>query len=161
MIDNIIDILEKQAKIYQHLIKLSEQMQQAITENNLKNIESLIQVESALTMKFSVLEKNREHLVRKLEQQINYTGENLNIVEIKKHATEQQCLAFDSLESRMSGIILELERLNTTNRMLIKNRLDIINFSLNYLGAGENNKIYENLRKNKLTPTSKLIDESI
>jgi flagellar FlgN protein len=159
MINEVINILESQAIIYDKLIKYSEQMQVAIIKDEVNDINILIQAEAALTMKFSALEKKRDKLVKQCANSVQYRGDNFNIVEMKKIASADQVAKLDLLEDRMSKIIIKLNSLNSTNGKLIKNRLDIVNFSLNYLGLS-NNGIYDNKTKNK-HKQSKLIDESI
>lgn len=159
MINSVIEILESQAKIYEKLIKHSEQMQKAIIKNDVNEINILIQAETALTMKFSTLEKKRAKLVKQIAISTKYTGDNFNIIEMKKFASTEQVAKLSSLEDRMSKIIIKLDSLNSTNSKLIKNRLDIVDFSLDYLGLA-NNGIYDNKTKNKKNQ-SKLIDESI
>jgi flagellar biosynthesis/type III secretory pathway chaperone len=159
MINDVIDILESQAKIYGKLIKYSEQMQVAIIKDEVNELNILIQAESALAMKFSVLEKKRVKLVKRLAASLEFSGENFNIVEMKKHATGEQVEKLTKLEEKMAKIVIKLNSINSTNGRLIKNRLDIVNFSLNYLGLS-NNGVYDKKSKNKTTQ-SKLIDESI
>ncbi|QOR35362.1 flagellar protein FlgN [Clostridium sp. 'deep sea'] len=159
MVDNVINILQQQQTIYQKLIKYSRQMQKAIVKDDTTEMNILIQAESALAMKFSVLEKKRTTLVNNIAKTVGYGGNNFNIDELKKHSTAMQIQKLNTLESDIADIIVELNELNTTNGSLIKNRLDVVNFSLNYLGLATN-AVYNKTNLNN-SSQSKLIDESI
>ena len=159
MVDNVINILQQQQTIYQKLIKYSRQMQKAIVKDDTTEMNILIQAESALAMKFSVLEKKRISLVNNIAKTVEYNGSNFNIDELKKHSTAIQIEKLNTLESKIADIIVELNELNTTNGSLIKNRLDVVNFSLNYLGLATNT-VYNKTNLNN-SSQSKLIDESI
>lgn len=154
---NIIDVLDTQNNIYQLLIDLSQRMNHAITSNDIKEIDALIQLEVALIMKLSVQEKKREKLVALLTKDIPCKGNSFNISDLKDHMLEKQYDSLLTIEKGLTANIEKLAHLNQANNLLINNRLDWINFSLRVLGVTEEHPYGMKRRNDK----SKLVDEIV
>jgi flagellar biosynthesis/type III secretory pathway chaperone len=153
----LINILAEQSKIYTFLIDLSKQMQEAIKVNNIQKIDSLIKVQMALVMKLSSFEKKRVRVAKEISSEINVDPDDLTITEVKTFLEEKQYKSLESLEQELDNNITTLAEINNTNKLLINNGLDLIEFSLNLLGASES-VVYDNqgdVRKKQL------IDEKV
>lgn len=156
-VNNIIEILKKQNTVYEILIDLSIKMHQAINENDMKKIDALIKEEIAYTMGFSVLERNRMELTSKLSKKANIKSNCFTMKELKKYSNSDQAKTLGDIESKMKGTVATLDHLNTNNQMLIKNRLDWIDYSLKLLGNTERRTINYTKKHKKST----LIDELV
>lgn len=153
----LINVLSDQSKVYAFLIDLSQQMQEAIKTNDIKKIDSFIKVQMALIMKLSSYEKKRIKIAKEISQEANINPEDLTISEIKNHLDEKQFNTLEKLEYKLEENISTLSEINNTNRLLINNGLDLIEFSLNLLGASES-VIYDMDGENK---RNQIIDEKV
>ena len=149
-INKIINILEKEIEICQGLVDLSKKIRSAVEDNNIEEIDRLVRMEDALTMKFSAIEKSRTSFVKEYMIEIGYDGDNYCITELQKHVDKKSAKTLTGIKEKLTNMISELAHLNQTNNMLIKSRLDWIDFSLQTLSNVEG-KTYDmnNDTKNK------------
>lgn len=149
-INKIINILEKEIEICQGLVDLSKKIRTAVEGNNIDEIDRLVRMEDALTMKFSAIEKSRASLVKEYMIEVGYDGDNYCITELEKYVDEKNAKTLTGIKEKLTNTISELAQLNQTNNMLIKSRLDWIDFSLQTLNSMEG-KTYDinNDTKNK------------
>ncbi|MFP4457659.1 MAG: flagellar protein FlgN [Clostridia bacterium] len=153
----LINVLADQSKVYSFLIDLSKQMQDAIKINDIKKIDSLIKVQMALVMKLSSYENKRVKIAKEISKEVNVHPDDLTISEIKNYLDENQFSSLEELEQKLESNISTLSEINNTNKLLINNGLDLIEFSLNLLGASDSviyNMDGENKRK-------QIIDEKV
>lgn len=153
----LINVLADQSKVYTLLIDLSQQMQDAIKVNDIKKIDSLIKVQMALIMKLSSYEKKRVKIAKEISQEINVDPDDLTITEIKSYLDENQFNSLEKLEYKLEDNISTLSEINNTNKLLINNGLDLIEFSLDLLGASES-IIYDMDGENR---RKQIIDEKV
>lgn len=132
-INKIINILEKEIEICQGLVDLSKKIRSAVEDNNIEEIDRLVRMEDALTMKFSAIEKSRALLVKEYMIDAGYDGDNYCITELQKYVDKKNAKKLTGIKEKLTNKISELAQLNQTNNMLIKSRLDWINFSLKTL----------------------------
>lgn len=156
-VNDIINILTKQNDIYKILVSLSLKMNAAIAENDLKKIDALIQEEIAYTMGFTVLEKKRICLINKYAEAVSFKGDDFNISVLKRYSDSNQIIALSRIEESLKETLAQLSQANSLNQLLIKKRLDYIDFSLKLLEK-EDHKVYQTQQMEK---KSKLIDELI
>jgi|SRR6056297_2174531 len=153
----LINILAQQSKIYSFLIDLSKQMQEAIKINKIKEIDSLIKVQMALVMKLSSYEKKRIKVAKEIGNEINVDPNDLTITKVKHYLDNKQYQSLENLEAELDSNITTLAEINNTNKLLINNGLDLIEFSLNLLG-GSDSVVYN---KQGEVKKNQMIDEKV
>jgi len=153
----LINILAQQSKIYSFLIDLSKQMQEAIKINKIKEIDSLIKVQMALVMKLSSYEKKRIKVAKEISSEINVDPNDLTITKVKNYLDNKQYQSLENLEAELDSNITTLAEINNTNKLLINNGLDLIEFSLNLLG-GSDSVVYN---KQGEVKKNQMIDEKV
>ncbi len=153
----LINILEQQSSAYQVLVDLSKKLQEAIVVNNIAKIDSLIKMQMTIVMKLSSLESRRSKVASEISQQVDVPKGELSIKEIKKYLGEVQFSELENLEKTLNDKISALSEINSTNKMLIKNGLDLIDYSLEVLGV-TNDATYD---KKGITNHKKIIDEKV
>src|SRR6056297_1272508 len=89
-ITELIEILENQNKIYNALIDVSKEMKEQIEKNDVKELDVLVKVESALTMKFSILENKRKAMSRNLRTELDIPENSFNMTELKKYLDKNE-----------------------------------------------------------------------
>jgi hypothetical protein len=158
-INDLIEILENQNKIYNALIDVSKEMKQYIEKNDVKELDMLVKVESALTMKFSLLENRRKAMSRSIRAQYDIPEDSFNMTELKKYLNESEAAKMEETQESLIKSMQELDQINSSNNMLVKSRLDWIDLSLRILGKNNINKNYK--KEKKIERQTKLVDEII
>jgi flagellar biosynthesis/type III secretory pathway chaperone len=129
-----LNILKEEQNISKDLLKISKSKTQAIKENDIGGIDSLVKVESALVMKFSALERNRNSLCEIMRESLGLSGADFNMTELKTKTTNENYRYIDDLQKNMKRTLDELQEVGKLNDTLIKSRLDWINISMRVLG---------------------------
>jgi hypothetical protein len=158
-INDLIEILENQNKIYNALIDVSKEMKQYIEKNDVKELDMLVKVESALTMKFSLLENRRKAMSRSIRTQYDIPEDSFNMTELKKYLNESEAAKMEETQESLIKSMQELDQINSSNNMLVKSRLDWIDLSLRILGKNNIDKNYN--KEKKIERETKLVDEII
>ncbi len=129
-----LNILKEEQNISKDLLKISKSKTQAIKENDIGGIDSLVKVESALVMKFSALERNRNSLCEIMRESLGLSGADFNMTELKTKTTNENYRYIDDLQKNMKRTLDELQEVGKLNDTFIKSRLDWINISMRVLG---------------------------
>jgi len=158
-IAELIEILDDQNKIYGALIDVSKEMKLYIEKNDVKELDMLVKVESALTMKFSLLENRRKSMSRTIRSQYDIPEESFNMTELKKYLNKSEADKMEETQQSLIKSMKELDQINSSNSMLVRSRLDWIDLSLKILGKNTTDKKYN--KEKKIERETKLVDELI
>jgi len=158
-ITELIEILENQNKIYVALIDVSKEMKHHIEKNDVKELDILVKVESALTMKFSLLENRRKSTSRTIRNQYDIPEDSFNMTELKKYLNKSESEKIEETQESLIKSMKELDEINSSNNMLVRSRLDWIDLSLKILGKNSTDKKYN--KEKKIERETKLVDELI
>jgi hypothetical protein len=134
-------------------------MKDYIEKNDVKELDMLVKVESALTMKFSLLENRRKAMSRSIRNQYDIPEESFNMTELKKYLNQTEAAAMEKIQESLIKSMQELDQINSSNNMLVKSRLDWIDLSLRILGKNNSDKKYN--KEKKIERETKLVDEMI
>lgn len=129
-----LNIMKEEQNICKDLLKIAKSKAQAIKENDIRGIDSLVKVESALVMKFSALERNRNSLCEIMSESLGLSGADFNMTELKTKTTSDNYRYIDDLQRDLKRILDELQEVGRLNDTLIKSRLDWINISMRAIG---------------------------
>jgi flagellar biosynthesis/type III secretory pathway chaperone len=135
-----LNIMMEEHNICKDLLKISKSKTQAIKENDIGGIDGLVKVESALVMKFSALERNRNSLCNEMSESLELSGADFNMTELKSKTRDDDYKYIDSLQKDLKKTLGELQEVGKLNDTLIKSRLDWINISMRVLGRREERK---------------------
>jgi len=137
LMENLIDILDKECNEYDKLLGLSQEKTPIIVSGNLENLQKITDEEQELVVKVNSLEKMRLEVVADIANVLNKDVATLKLADIiallDKRPAEQQALAqaYDRLKITVQG----LKRANEQNRELLNNALEMVEFEMNLLQA--------------------------
>ncbi len=158
-IAELIEILDDQNKIYGALIDVSKEMKLYIEKNDVKELDMLVKVESALTMKFSLLENRRKSMSKNIRTEYDIPEDSFNMTELKKYLNKSEADKMEETQESLIKSMKELDQINSSNSMLVRSRLDWIDLSLKILGKNTTDKKYN--KEKKIERETKLVDELI
>lgn len=137
LMENLIDILEKESSEYDKLLGLSQEKTPIIVSGNLENLQKITDEEQELVVKVNSLEKMRLEVVADIANVLNKDVATLKLADIiallDKRPAEQQALA--RAYDRLKAIVQGLKRANEQNRELLNNALEMVEFEMNLLQA--------------------------
>ena len=143
MVKTLIEILDKEAEIYEALLKLSHEKTDVIVQGKVTELENITKVEQSMILRLAKLEENREKIVEKLSEEIGMDADSITVTELEKVLPKDQSKELAECQKKLTGIFSDLKNSNDLNARLIKNSLDYINFSVNVLSnVGSPGDIY-------------------
>ena len=126
--EQMIEILEKQLKIYQEILKISEDKTDIIVEDKVEELKVMVESEEKLAGSYISLEKQRLKIIKDFakEKGIN---EVLRIDDLCEYFPEY-AEKMQDLKKEILDVTKKIKVKNELNEKLIKNSLDFINFSV-------------------------------
>lgn len=137
LMENLIDVLDKENSEYEILLELSTRKTPVIVSGELKELEKITDEEQIVVSRINPLEQRRTALMKDIANVINKDVKTLKLVNLiqmlEKRPQEQKRLAevHDKLQITMKNMV----RVNNHNRELIQVSKDMIEFDLSMVRA--------------------------
>ncbi|NMA73298.1 MAG: flagellar protein FlgN [Bacteroidales bacterium] len=135
LVEELIDVLDKELDIYQQLIPISNEKTQIIIKNDLAALQEVTDREQLAIDQISALEHKRDTIMTNIKTVINRNSETLNlrtlIQLLEGQKKEQKALSI--LHDKLSTIIPQLQEINSRNQSLIEQSLEMIEFNMNII----------------------------
>ncbi len=134
LIDDLIEVFEKQIHLYSDLVAISVEKKHIILKNDIETLTTMNTVENSIISKINRLEKQRLEIINDISSVLtidinNFTlsglAEALNVEEDKQKVL--------NIKDEMNDIIEKLNKANETNRILVESSLEYINYSMNVI----------------------------
>lgn len=135
LIEELIETLEKEDKVYEELLPVVEKKAQVIIKNDLEELQRVTTAEQDYVDLITSLEHNRNKIISNIGIVMSRKPEDLNLKAIvamlEKQPAEQEKLGrlHDSLIKKLG----RLKDLNMQNKALIEQSLEMIEFSMNVI----------------------------
>jgi flagellar biosynthesis/type III secretory pathway chaperone len=135
LIEELIDILDKEQELYHKLIPIAEEKTKVIVLNDLVSLQEITGNEQAAVDRINALEHRREEIMANIKTVINRKSETLNlkvlIQLLDKQPREQKALSI--LHDNLKGTIQRLVEINNRNKSLIQQSIEMIEFNMNFI----------------------------
>lgn len=135
LMENMIDVLEKESLEYENLLQLSMKKTPAIVAGNLEELAKITDEEQIVVGRINHLDVNRQEVFSDIANVINKDVKTLKLSDLiailEKRPEEQQKLA--KVHDRLKTAVHEVERINSQNRTLLQNALEMVEFDMNML----------------------------
>ena len=137
LMENLIDVLDKECSEYEGLLALSQSKTPIIVSGDLENLQKITDEEQELVSRIANLDKMREAVTVDIANVLNKDVNMLKIANLitmlEGRPAEQQALA--SAHDRLQVAVRELKRVNEQNKELLDNALEMVEFEMNVLQA--------------------------
>ena len=137
LMENLIDVLNKECSEYEGLLELSQRKTPIIIKGNLENLQNITDEEQELVSRISRLEKRRQEVTADIANVLNRDVDTLklkNLVEmLAARPAEQKILA--EAHDRLQTAVRGLQKINEQNNELLKNALEMVEFEMNLVHA--------------------------
>lgn len=135
LLEDFMDILEKECTQYEKLVALAEQKTPAIIKGDVGSLGSITEKETEIVGKIQHLEKQRTDALADIANVVNRDVNELklnNLIQmLAKRPNEQQRLS--DIHDKLKAVVEQLRTTNEKNRLLLGDALDMVNFNLTML----------------------------
>lgn len=137
LMENLIDVLEKESSEYEGLLALSQKKTPIIVSGNLENLQKITDEEQEVVSRVAQLDKKRMEITADIANVLNKDVTTLKLASLiemlEARPAEQKALA--ASHDRLQVVIRELQRVNEQNKELLANALEMVEFEMNMLQA--------------------------
>ena len=137
LMENLIEVLEKESNEYEGLLALSRKKTPIIVSGNLQELQKITDDEQNLVGRVNALEKKRREITADIANVLNRDVEQLKlpnlIAMLASRPAEQGMLI--AVHDRLKELVRELQRTNEQNRELLANALEMVEFEMSILQA--------------------------
>lgn len=137
LMENLIEVLDRESKEYAQLLALSQKKTPVIVSGNLENLNKITDEEQEVVGRIAHLEKKRMEVTADIANVLNRDVTTLKLVKLMEmlagRPTEQKALA--EAHDKLQVSVHELQRVNEQNKELLANALEMVEFEMNMLQA--------------------------
>lgn len=137
LLENLIDILDRENTEYEALVVLADQKTPAIVEGDVESLGKITEDEQEIVGRIQRMEKSRREVLADIANVVNKDVETLkliNLIQMLGKRPDQQRLLMD-VQAKLKGTIDRLREANDKNQMLLTDALEMVGFNLNMLRA--------------------------
>ncbi|HHV10444.1 MAG TPA: flagellar protein FlgN [Clostridiales bacterium] len=135
LIEELIDVLEQEYKLYKELIPIAEMKTQVIVKNDLNSLQEITDKEQAAVDQLNVLEHKRETVMLDIKTVINRKSKEFSLKDLigllDKQPKEQKALSV--IHDNLKAAVQRLVGVNNRNQSLIQQSLEMIEFNMNFI----------------------------
>ncbi|MDR1117314.1 MAG: flagellar protein FlgN [Oscillospiraceae bacterium] len=143
-IGEVIDVLERQRKLYDDLLKLSHEKRQVICKGDTERLNEIVQAEVAFLSAINSLEKERLKKVEAVAVSMDTDMGGLTLSKLAELSQEPHRGKLQILQKELNGVLKAQLEINTLNRELLQTQIDHTDVMLNIFVGDEDplNNIY-------------------
>lgn len=135
LIEELVDVLEKEADFYQQLIPMSREKTRIIVRNDVAALQEITESEQLIIEQVNTLERKRAEIMDNIKIVINRKSDSLNLKTLigllDNQPKEQHKLSV--LHDKLNTSINQLIEINNRNKDLIQESLEMIEFNMNVI----------------------------
>lgn len=132
LMEDFIDVLEKENEEYERLTELSTEKRQIIINGDVPALEDMTGKEQEITSNLKNLENKRQQVVKDMAIVLSKKPEELTITNmiafLDKQPEEQQKL--QDIRERLKATLTKMADINTQNEILLTQAMEMVEFDL-------------------------------
>lgn len=137
LMENLIDVLYKEANEYETLLGLSMKKTPVIVANNVEELQKITDEEQEVVGRIHSLDKERISVTKDIANVLNKDVKTIKISDIvavlEKRPDEQRKL--QDAQRKLTDLAKQLQRVNSQNSMLIEQALELVGYEINMYQA--------------------------
>jgi len=158
-LEKLIQILQKEASLYEELCQLSQKEEEVVIEGDLKKLDRIVKQQEGIFLYLKNYEKARYRLMGALRQILSLP-EKITLSQLAKRVNEPYASQLQDLQQKITTLLNKISKFNKNNVSLIEYSIKIIEEYFHFLVGGEKLPVYTSRgwAKGK-TQKRKLIDQ--
>ena len=137
LLENLIDVLDRENTEYEALVGLADQKTPIIVKGDIDSLGKITEDEQEIVGRIQKMEKSRKEVLADIANVVNRDVETLKLINLiqmlEKRPDQQQLLV--EVQEKLKGTVNRLKEVNEKNQMLLEDALDMVGFNLNMLRA--------------------------
>ena len=135
LMENLMDLLEKENGEYEKLLELSMQKTPVIIEGNIEKLNKITDEEQIIVGRVNRLDKEREKVMHDIATVLNKAVQTLKLGQLVKLLAErpEQQNRLSQIHTRLKITMDQMVRVNNRNRELIQSSLEMVEYNMNVL----------------------------
>lgn len=137
LLENLIDVLDKEHFEYEKLLILAEKKTSVIVKGDTENLSKITEDEQEIVGRIQTMEKQRTKVLADVANVVNRDVETLKLIDLiqmLEKVPEQQEKLRD-IQERLEQTTQKLRSQNEKNQLLLLDKLEMVDFNLNMLRA--------------------------
>ena len=137
LLENLVDILDRECVQYERLITLADQKTPCIVQGDIEKLSKVMEDEQEIVGRIQGMEKQRAKVLADIANVVNRDVKTLKLIDLiqmlDKMPDQQEMLK--GVQKRLRATIDSLKAANDKNQMLLADKLDMVDFNLNMIRA--------------------------
>ncbi len=132
LMENLINVLNKQYVEYENLLELSCKKTTIIVEGDLEKLQQITDEEQRVVGIVNQYESERLEVMKDIANVINKDVETLKLIDLANMLVQrpQEQKALTEIHDKLKSVALRMKRVNEQNKELLENSLEMIAFDL-------------------------------
>ncbi|HBV84910.1 MAG TPA: flagellar protein FlgN [Lachnospiraceae bacterium] len=137
LLENLIDVLDRENVQYEKLVVLAESKTPVIVAGDIENLGKITEDEQEIVGIIQGMEKQRDKFLADIANVVNRDVETLKLIDLIQMLDKMpdQREKLEGIQKRLRATIDKLREVNDRNQMLLAERLDMVDFNLNMIRA--------------------------
>ena len=139
LMENLVDVLDRECTMYENLLGLSSQKTSVIIEGNLEALAKITDEEQCVIGNIQSLEKKREEAMKDIANVLNKDVNSLKLTDLievlEKRPVDQKNLTLQ--RDRLVGVAGNVRRVNGQNQELLRSSLEMVQLEMNIIQASK------------------------
>ena len=139
LMENLVDILDKEGTLYEQLLGLSSQKTSVIVKGDLEALAKITDEEQCVVSDIQSLEKKRVEAMKDIANVLNMDVNSLKLTDLievlEKRPVDQKNLTLQ--RDRLVGVAGNVRRVNGQNQELLRSSLEMVQFEMNIIQASK------------------------
>ena len=139
LMENLVDVLDKECSLYEKLLGLSSQKTSIIVKGDLEALAKITDEEQYVVGDIQTLEKKRIEAMTDIANVLNMDVNSLKLTDLirvlEKRPDDQKKLTVQ--RDRLSQVAGNVRRVNGQNQELLKSSIEMVQFEMNIIQASK------------------------
>ena len=139
LMENLVDVLDRECTMYEKLLGLSSRKTSVIVKGDLEALAEITDEEQCVIGNIQSLEKKREEAMKDIANVLNKDVNSLKLTDLiqilEKRPVDQKNLAVQ--RDRIVAVADNVRRVNGQNQELLKSSLEMVQFEMNIIQAAK------------------------
>ena len=132
MINQLIEVISKEAKLFESFLAFLEEQKEALVSNDIERLNAATGNQQEMLVKSRVLNRERERIVRLLRS-VNNLPDDTAISQLLDLADEDQAARLSHLRDSILSLHDEIDKTRNSNALLVNQSREFINRTLTML----------------------------
>ena len=139
LMEELMDTLTKEEKLYAKLIPIEEEKTRAIVTNDLDRRQSITDTEREMVDETTALEAKREEIAVNIATVLGKNPKTITLEEIEDSLQKQpeDRKKLQQIHDKLKGTVERLKTVNEQNKELLQESMDMVEFNMNVMRSAQ------------------------